>query len=290
VIVVIGILSAFILVGVSSITNSANIAKGKVFADSLRNSLSTNSVSQWNFDSLTTASNGTSIPDSWGNILGTLFTNNGTANKIITDQSGCVSGNCISLDGDSDYISFLTNDNFNINSTDSFTMSIWAKSIESTTSAIITKGRWNTGTAGWILRNASSPEDLYFVFDDGGTNHRERRLYTGRTFNWKNFVLTINLTRYIIYINGAIKYNLVRDFNNTSNINDLVIGSDSSKAYCFLNGIIDEIRIYNGDVVSSQIQENYYISINKLFKNKGISKIELNQRLTELKSNLATHE
>jgi len=61
VIVIIGILSAFILVGMSSITNSANIAKGKAFADSTRNSLLGNLKAEIKLDEGT----GQNIGDSW---------------------------------------------------------------------------------------------------------------------------------------------------------------------------------------------------------------------------------
>ncbi len=70
VIVVIGVLSAFILVGMSSISSKANIAKSQVFINSIDNSLLTSRVAYWKLDE----GAGTTTSDSWGVSLGTLGT------------------------------------------------------------------------------------------------------------------------------------------------------------------------------------------------------------------------
>jgi prepilin-type N-terminal cleavage/methylation domain-containing protein len=50
VIAIIGILSALIIVGMSSTTQKATIAKAQVFSNSLRNSLMNNLISEWKFN------------------------------------------------------------------------------------------------------------------------------------------------------------------------------------------------------------------------------------------------
>ena len=50
VIVIIGILAGVIMISTSFSIDQANITKGKVFANSLRNSLITNLVSEWNLE------------------------------------------------------------------------------------------------------------------------------------------------------------------------------------------------------------------------------------------------
>jgi prepilin-type N-terminal cleavage/methylation domain-containing protein len=94
VIVVVGILSSFILVGMSSITSDANIAKGKAFANSLKNSLLMNLVSEWKLDE----TSGSTSYDSWSQNNGTV-----TGATITTD---CVSGKCLEFDGIDNRISY----------------------------------------------------------------------------------------------------------------------------------------------------------------------------------------
>jgi len=67
VIVIIGILAGVIIVSTSSSINKANLAKVKVFENSVQNELGANMVSRWKLDEGTTTT-----PDAWGNNTGTL--------------------------------------------------------------------------------------------------------------------------------------------------------------------------------------------------------------------------
>ncbi|MFA5012993.1 MAG: LamG-like jellyroll fold domain-containing protein [Candidatus Paceibacterota bacterium] len=272
VIAIIGILSALIVVGMNSTTRKATVAKAQVFSNSLRNSLMGDLISEWRLDEKNGVSPNFTTPDSWkGNNSGTLYGSGGLQNfPQLQTAANCVSNGCFSFDGTDDYISFGTDDSFNIGSGESFTISLWAKSIESKPSAIITKGRWSTGTIGWILHNASNPQDLYFVFDDG-TIHVEKQLYTGRIFDWTNFVLTTSSSNYTIYVNGRESYDLSRTFNDITNGDNLIIGANSvlTPSY-FLNGFIDEVRIYDQVMPASQIEQNYFVGLNKLLAKGNI--------------------
>ncbi|MDD3292809.1 MAG: prepilin-type N-terminal cleavage/methylation domain-containing protein [Candidatus Pacebacteria bacterium] len=117
VIVVIGILSSFIFVGMSSITSEANIAKGKVFINSIDNSLLLGRISQWKFDELTTAKELQSIGDTWNSNNGILYTGSDSLEKL---SSNCPSGNCLSFDGVNDYINTGTVGSLGINEQMSF--------------------------------------------------------------------------------------------------------------------------------------------------------------------------
>ncbi|MBP6914381.1 prepilin-type N-terminal cleavage/methylation domain-containing protein, partial [Candidatus Parcubacteria bacterium] len=101
VIVVIGILSSFILVGMNSIASSANIAKSESFSSSLRNSLLISLVSEWKLDE----SSGQSIYDSWSSNNGILGSTSGVdASDPIWITNGCAKGSCLSFDGTDDYV------------------------------------------------------------------------------------------------------------------------------------------------------------------------------------------
>jgi prepilin-type N-terminal cleavage/methylation domain-containing protein len=115
VIVVIGALSAFILVGMSSITNSANIAKSQAFSNSLRNSLLLNLVSEWKLDG-----NGN---DSWGVNNGTLV--GATHLPVLKTNSDCFSGSCYDFDGTEDYINVGSRANLTTDISNGLTITAW---------------------------------------------------------------------------------------------------------------------------------------------------------------------
>ena len=69
VIVIIGILAGVIIVSTSSSINKANIAKVKVFENSVLNELGANMVSRWKLDEIVGT---TTTPDVWGSNTGTL--------------------------------------------------------------------------------------------------------------------------------------------------------------------------------------------------------------------------
>ncbi|HOI60223.1 MAG TPA: type II secretion system protein [Candidatus Pacearchaeota archaeon] len=78
VIVIIGILAGVIMISTSSSINKANIAKLKVFEESIENNLAANMVSRWKLDEIIGAAAPYTTPDQWGSNTGTLYGANGT--------------------------------------------------------------------------------------------------------------------------------------------------------------------------------------------------------------------
>jgi hypothetical protein len=50
-------------------------------------------------------------------------------------------------------------------------------------------------------------------------------------------------------------------------------------------GSIDEVRLYNEAMPTSQIQQMYFAGLNKLFTKNQITQTDYNQRLSELLTN-----
>ncbi|MFA7157483.1 MAG: LamG-like jellyroll fold domain-containing protein [Bacilli bacterium] len=114
VIVIIGILAGVIMISTSSSIDKANIAKSKVFEESVANDLAANMVSRWKLDEGT----GVTANDIWGlnngSIIGSTWKN----------DTHCVSGKCLSFNGTiSDYIDCGSDDSLNIR--DKITVSMW---------------------------------------------------------------------------------------------------------------------------------------------------------------------
>jgi prepilin-type N-terminal cleavage/methylation domain-containing protein len=272
VIVVIGIISSFIIVGLSSVSGKANIAKGQAFSNSLRNSLLMNLVSEWKLDG--------NANDSWG-------TNNGTNNGATSVSSGCIQGSCYSFNGTSNFIEIPHN--ANLKPTTKITFSAWA----STTDWYVTDKRILSCTEGGGYNiNLNQNNGWVSLYVNGG--YMTPAFYTTAPSSGWHFFLTTYDGRYLkTYLDGVYKnqYDAGATFPITYvNNNSLIIGGEASTgtgcAGGYFTGNIDNVIIYNDAIPTSQIQQNYFIGLNKLFKNKGIVLNEFNQRLTELKSNI----
>ena len=115
VIAIIGILSGLIITTMSGATESARIAKLKVYSNSVRDTLGANLVSEWKFDE------GSSITasDTWGTNTGTLKEYGGATCAFSStlhcpqwqSETNCISGKCLSFDGADDYVECGTGTN-----------------------------------------------------------------------------------------------------------------------------------------------------------------------------------
>ena len=284
VIVVIGILSAFILVGMSSIASSANIAKVQAFINSMDNALLLGRVSQWKFDELTTAKEAQPIRDSWGSNNGTLYTGSDGLEKI---SSNCPSGNCLSFDGADDYVSVSDADSLDI--TNTITVSVWVKTLGSgtgVTPGIIAKR--NNGF-GLIWMDQAETNIYARIYQSDDTQINTDSFLVSQNI-WHNIVLVANTgdNKVRIYLDTTEK-GTSKSYNGTVKTGDssLSIGQQSLS---YFNGLIDDVRIYNQAIPTSEIQQNYFVGLNNLYKNKGITLNEFNQRIVELKTNLVKNE
>jgi prepilin-type N-terminal cleavage/methylation domain-containing protein len=294
VIAIIGILSGMIVVSMGGVTNKATIAKAQVFSNSLRNSLLINIIGEWKIDELTTATEGTIIQDSWGgNNNGTLDTYVSTVDSVNKIKTGtdCISGNCFSFDGVDDYVYVSGSDATSspLAITGAITLSSWVKfSVLGTQVFIIGRGivTSSDGNYGYLIRKYTDNSIRFDFFSTTIKNQLDSLTYISDT-NW-HFITTTwdgttNTNGIKIYIDGKM------DRQATSTISSMGqpayqfrIGSSSSGTAYPLNGLIDDVRVYNAAIPTSQIQEQYYIGLNKLFNNGGISKEEYQNRIEEL--------
>ena len=288
VIAIIGILSALIVVGMNSTTQKASIAKSQVFANSLRNSLMGNLVSEWRLDN----GSGTTATDSWsGGNTGTLNGfGNTTAGYGDTHTSGwmsssnCISGTCLKFDGGSNYI--IVPDNNLLDITSNMTISFW---IKQTASAYASKGILDKG-------NSGGAQDVnYYVYTYNGSAY----FYVGNLSTyvgvqslsflenqWCFMVFVLDGTELISYTNGIKKTPTVtRTINPVANNESLKIGDLTDANNFPFSGSIDEVRIFDAAMPTSQIQQDYFAGINKLFAKNQITQTDYQQRLAELSNN-----
>ncbi|MFA5232376.1 MAG: LamG domain-containing protein [Candidatus Paceibacterota bacterium] len=286
VIVIIGILSAFIIVSMAGVSDKATIAKGQAFGNSLRNSLLMDLVAEWK---LNETGIDTTAKDSWS-------TNNATLTDFVfTDPnsgwrtgSQCVSGGCLSFDGTNDDIHITDADNLK---SDNITVEIWIKP-----NSILNKGApirttitnryymamhdMGTPALTWHVRKSDNTGSYLYSYSVSQTNKWYHVVGTHQSASFQRF-----------YVNGKKEADLNLTWGPVAAAGyDWRIGTtDWQASSAWYNGLIDEVRIYKTAMSTTKIQQNYYVGLNKLFKNDGIMLNEFNERIAELKLNLANN-
>ena len=282
VIVVIGVLSAFILVGMSSITSSANIAKGKAFLNSMDNSLLLSRVSEWKLDN----SSGT---DSWSGKTATLV-------NSPTLTPNCAQDSCYTFNGSNQYAWIADDPVFNFGSY--MSAFVWVKGSDTGANDAIF-GHWDTSAnkRSWLIYhdNSSSRKLIILLSDDGTFNSSHRRYYTTSANiidgNWHLAGFTWNSGTLKLYVDG-VEAAVTKTYDDAittlynADIN-LMIGSylDGGSLTGYLTGSIDDVRLYNQAIPTSEIQQNYFAGINKLLVKNNIESQEYSIRLNQLASN-----
>lgn len=286
VIVIIGILSAFILVGLGSITNSATIARGKAFINSMDNSLLLARISQWKLDE--TGTTATTI-DSWGTNTGTL------TNFVFTDansgwRTDCTSNYCLSFDGTNDYVDIIGSDvnTNNLAITGAITLSAWVKfRTVGIDGCIMGRGDWlGNGNYGYSLLKYGADNRIYFVTHSATTEDQQSSTFAIDDTSW-HFVVanwdgTTDANGKKIYIDGLLRNQKTSTISSMGQpANTFKIGRRNNGTYHF-PGLIDDARVYNQAMSASQIEQNYYIGLNKLYNNNNVSKQEYISKINEL--------
>jgi len=268
VIVIIGILAGVIIISTSSSIDKANIAKIKIFEDTVKNSILMGLISEWKFDE----GDGTVAKDSWGNNNGTLI--NGPMWKSGND---CVSGACLSCDGSDDYV--YASGNPGITQNNSFTMAGWNKPL-------------NVGNWQYILSFGETPRyglwsshysypGFYQRLNDG--TYMEMYAQSNAVNNkWSYLVITydVSIKTYKLYLDGVMQTPKVATSLAFYNAGSVFISGTSNGYY--YKGLIDNVSIYNTALSSLQIKQNYVAGLDSLLSQGSISKEAYNQRINEL--------
>ena len=266
VIVIIGILAGVIMISTSSSINKANITKSKVFEGSVENNLAANMVSRWKLDG--------NVNDSWG-------LSNGTNNGVtFPNESLCVSGQCGSFNGTS-YVDCGNDSNLNIRG--NLTIGSWIKISGSIADSYRVVSKFHNEDSSYDGYSVSfTLSAVYFqifknnVGSDGTISYNmplNTFLYMTNVYDGVNLKLYING----VYINSIAA--AVSSIGTTST--NLQIGRYISGIEYF-TGIMDDIRIYDAALPTSQIKQNYIAGLDSLLSKSLISKDEYGQRLSEL--------
>jgi len=259
VIVIIGILAGVIMISTSSAIKKANIAKVKVFEESIQNNLAANMVSRWKLDG--------NVNDSWGSSHGTP-----AAINYSQGQDGIGNG-AASFNGINSYIDFGNN----IAATK--TISLWIKiNLIPTDHQIIFVHKPSNSGLGFYNGNS-------FILASSGSSDMQRisNLSNFNVGKWNHITITYNDSKIpTIFINGQEPEYIGTNFwKQTSNY--FYVGKRDTGN--FFNGLIDDIRIYSATLSTTQIKQNYIAGLNSMLSRGNMTNEEYISRINSLGKN-----
>ncbi|HOI59974.1 MAG TPA: prepilin-type N-terminal cleavage/methylation domain-containing protein [Candidatus Pacearchaeota archaeon] len=292
VIVIIGILAGVIMISTSSSIDKANIAKSKVFEESIQNNLAANMVSAWDADHVTKGTTWV-LNDKWGNNNGTFY--DGTVTtcsttacpQIVNDKN---MGNVLSFDGVDDYIDL--GGALNFTKEDSFTFSIWIKRTGTVSGTTKVAGILMNGTSflGYGIDYYEIGNQIRCGTRNSGENNTIEVTPSNNLLDWHYVVFSYepsSLTGIKLYLNGIFKgsrssVGIIALNNTTLKIApNNTLGGDNN----YFPGVVNNAKVYNVALSSSQIKQNYIAGLNSMLSNGNISNEEYNERINELARN-----
>jgi len=280
VIAIVGILAGMVVVNMSGATESARIAKLKVFSDSARNSLLMNRVSEWKFDE----GAGVSVADTVGTSVGDLT---GHAPAWKTDN--CVAGSCLQFDGSNDYASIG-----NFQKPAAFTIEVWVNFSSYTQKnfpGIVWSG--DSSTAWGISANFANGK-MYARVSDGSAMQGwvlDDLNASNYPAGWHHLVFAGDGSTLKYYKDGKLSSSAAQTVSN-SGTSSLSIGrwGSYSSAESYFNGSIDEVRIYSQALADLDIRNRYFAGLEKFLANGKMTKEEYQKKISELDPTYAIKE
>ena len=289
VIAIIGVLSAIVITSISGAVTKSRIVRLQVFSDTIRAQLSDSLVSYWPLNE----GIGTTTYDQWEGNNGELKNFNFDDNSGWKSGGECISGKCLKLDGVDDYVDISSIGKMDYTHTWSIIFDIIGGG--ENTQDIMSNNKVPASSAGETIRWENSGGDygrLRFRLNYGDVSHT----YADIIYNLPSFDIYMVVTvfdkyneesgSYTAYVNGErIDQKLVegryRTWYDSVRFGNTRYYTPGGYDYPF-NGIIDEVRIYNGAASITQVQSQYLAGLDKLLSNGSISKSEYNQRIKEL--------
>jgi len=275
VIVIIGILAGVIMISTSSSIDKANIAKLKVFSESIKNNLMIDLVSEWKLDE----GSGTIIKDSWGNNNGTL------TNGVWNNENSCISGNCLGFNTNTDYVTVPSDESLRI--VDNLTLEAWVNPTDWQENGV---NIINNSIYRFYHRSGNNIHFFYRIQEAVSPCDSAWSYWTGLigyvSENSFHHVIGVMEGTYMkLYVDGVLVRENGTCFNgytkSPSSMSDMIFGFTTNNN----KGILDEVKVYSQAITSLRVKQNYIAGLNSLLSQGSISKENYSQRINVLAYN-----
>jgi len=250
VIAIIGIIASIILVVASSARDRARIARGLQFSSSVHHALGAYAVGIWNFDEGV----GVTATDASG------YSNDGAiSGATYTTDTPTGKGYALDFDGESDYVACGNNDSLN-NISDAIAIQAWVyPRNNSSYEYIVSNDRDCCGSYKGYSVSIMGGRLRFQVWDDSSLNHSLTDDQSISLNNWHHVAAIFDGNKMKIYIDGKFR----KEMNFSGKIGtpasyDLAVGGmGMNPAVYSINGLIDDVRIYEQAMSSAQIRKLY---------------------------------
>lgn len=237
-----------------------------------------NLIGEWKFDELSSAFEGQSVKDTWGDNDCVLSTGSDGLDKL-KSGSDCVYGKCLYFEGSTDYLSCGSNVSIGLNS---FTWSFWGKTaVNSVGQTVIYR---LASTTGWIGRFSmpytSTTNVLFYVTQSSYVNgsifrYANPQANSSNTTDnkWHFLVATCDRSQHKapdVYLDGVLNNGGAAGY--CDQLTDDIPAGIFYIGYGGFTGFVDEVRVYSAAIPVSQIREQYYAGMNRLLANGDLTK------------------
>ena len=189
------------------------------------------------------------------------FNNDGImySSSTVTDlhtSSGCVLGKCASFDGEDDYVG--CGQSSSLNNLSQLTVGIWINiTNHDRFGRLVDKRIWTNGTF-VVMFSGTSDKIQFGIENDAGTQVTIDSVSSITLGQWTHIAATWDGSDMKIYVNGALDTPTPANQNGTiSSTRSIYINSGQTGADNYVDGLIDEVRIYNRALSPSEVQALY---------------------------------
>jgi len=272
---IIAILAGLFLVGYNIFFDEANIGSSMRFDSSIHHSLGYALVGDWKMDDNATNS---TVVDTSGNGNDGTFHN--AANNYTSENSvDGANGRALHFNGSGD--EYITTP-LSVNVSDSgYTISLWVKSEGGTDTFNMPVGYNGTGFHWYLSHYEPTSSDVWrYVWIDKNDNwyhiNGNKEIIENQ---WYYIVIVNNRNSQSLYINS--KSNGVENAENGFDGDNLTINIGVWGEANPFTGAIDQVRAYSEPLSVSQIKQQYYTGLQRLYKKRLISRDEYIKRIVQ---------
>lgn len=237
---------------VSIVASATNIAYGTSVTFTATPSGGTSPTYQWKKNGNNVGTNSTTYTDAAllnSDVITCVMTSNNACSISIAATSNAITmsvtyNNALAFNGGNNVT--LGND-IGLSNTD-FTIEVWIKA-NGTGNQTVISNRFLSSTDNWYTFGIK-----YGVFALEGQGVYVHSPFTPANTNWNHIAVTRSGTTYKFYVNGQLENEFIG--TATSFVGNSVIGSWADGSRDYLNGALDELRIWNVARTKAEIQAN----------------------------------